>query len=89
MQSSDVKAQFETALAAPEPVSALHDLARTLKDGGMSQTDMLALFTEFQIRHRDDQDGRLYDAIVDTMDFVSGWCHKSFGLFDSDYDKRA
>jgi hypothetical protein len=89
VQNADVKVQFETALAAQEPESALHDLPRTLKDGAMSQTDMLALFTEFPIRHRDDKDERLYDAIMDTMDFVSGWCHKSFRLFDSADDKQA
>jgi hypothetical protein len=84
MKSSDTKARFEAALAASEPVSALHDLSRTLKDEGMSQKTMLDLFTECQLQHRDDTDEQLYDAIYDTMDYISGWCHSSYRLFDID-----
>jgi hypothetical protein len=71
------------ALEAPDPAAAVPELARALRDEGMTQRAMYRLFA--------DQQGRLpgddprYDAVVNTMDLIWGgpWA-KGRALFDAE-----
>lgn len=66
--------RLEAALAMAS-LDELLKLAEALRDGGMSQADLLALFDTARERHECDADETKYDAILDTMDFISGWCN--------------
>jgi len=72
--------RLEAALAMT-PQEALPELARELRDGGMSQADLLALFDAARERHECDADETKYDAILDTMDLIVGWCASSRSLY--------
>ena len=73
-----------SALPASSPYTALVNLATTLKAAGMSQREMHQLFDEYRAKHNSDTDETKYDAILDTMDIIVGWCIPSRRLFDSD-----
>lgn len=74
MKPPSPKDRLEAALAMLPPDTLL-ELATELRDGGMSQADLLALFDSARERHHDDADETKYDAILDTMDFIAGWCN--------------
>ena len=57
-------------MLAVNPADALYGLAVALRDEGMSQTDLYALFQKFQVQ-TSGEDPR-YDAIADTMDVICG-----------------
>jgi len=83
------RARLETALREPEPSRAVHELARILRDEGMSQLEMYRLFDEFRAIHESDSDETLCDAILDTMDFISGWCSPHSRLYDTELPHNA
>ena len=78
-----LKSQLETALRMPDPLTALSQVARNMKDAGTSQPEMYAIFNELlqamQIDGTEQQD----DAIRDVMDFIIGWCSPHQRLFDT------
>lgn len=74
---------MESALQASSPATALAELARALKSEGMSQRSMYQLFDEYRARHESDADPMRYEAVLDTMDIISGWRSGSSRLFDS------
>ncbi len=45
---------------------------------------MYRLFDEFRATHEHDTDETLYDAILDTMDFISGWCSPGSRLYETE-----
>jgi hypothetical protein len=69
------------ALAATATKDALLELARELQDGGMSRAELLALFDAARERHSRDADATRYDAILDAMDLIVGWCAPSRDLY--------
>jgi hypothetical protein len=73
--------RVESALASEPPQDALLELAEELRDGGMPQAELLALFDAARERHAGDADETSYDAILDTMDLISGWCAPSRRLY--------
>lgn len=75
---------MEAALSESQPADALATLAKTLKAEGISQIEMYRLFDEYRGRHQNDGDETRYDAILDTMDFITGWCSPSARLFDTE-----
>src|SRR4051812_7491256 len=75
-------ARLETALRGKEPSRAAYELARALRDEGMTQADLYRLFDEFRSTHQSDADETVYDAVLDTMDFIVGWCGAGSGLYD-------
>ena len=50
----------------------------------MSQVELYRLYDAALARYRGDPDDMIYDAIVDTMDFIVGWCQPGHRLFASD-----
>jgi hypothetical protein len=73
--------RVESALAWTPPRDALLELAGGLRDGGMPQAELLALFDAARERHGGDADETSYDAILDTMDLITGWCAPSQRLY--------
>jgi hypothetical protein len=79
--------RMEQALAAPNPDTKLFDLARALRDEGMAQESLYALFDAFRERHAHDTDETLYEALLDTLDCILGWCaprRKLYGTWTDD-----
>jgi hypothetical protein len=72
---------IRAVLLQPEPFQNLHALAKQLRDSGMPQSVMSGLFTEFLLKHREDQNESRNDAICDTLDFIVGWCSEGNRLF--------
>jgi hypothetical protein len=84
MATQSPKVRMEGALQASSPYTALVSFATTLKAEGMSQRELYQLFDEYRAKHKSDTDETKYDAILDTMDIIVGWCVPSRRLFDSD-----
>ena len=74
-------------MRSAKPAEALYELAVSLRDEGMSQAELYALFEKFQVE-TSGEDPR-YDAIVDTMDLISSgpWA-KGRGLFSTELGRR-
>jgi hypothetical protein len=83
MQEESPHARMETALNCSSPYAALRALAQALKTEGMSQHEMYELFKRYRPKHEDDIEQTKHDAILDTMDCISGWCGPTEKLFDS------
>ena len=82
MDARSPEARLEAVLSGTPPLRTL-ELARELKAEGMSQAEMLALFDKFRRDYQENPDEMKYDAIVDVMDLIVGWCSPGNGLFDS------
>ena len=61
----------------------LLQLATALRDAGMAQPELQALFESFAARHRADADESRYDALLDTLDLIVGWCSAGRALYPS------
>ena len=74
-------------MRSASPVEAPHALAVSLRDEGMPQAELYALFEKFQVE-TSGEDPK-YDAIVDTMDLISSgpWA-KGRGLFSTELGER-
>ena len=83
------RARLEVALQQAEPGRAVCELAHALRDEGTSQLEMYRLFDEFRAIHESDADETLYDAILDTMDYISGWCSPGSRLYDTELPPNA
>jgi hypothetical protein len=83
------KARLQIALQQPQPGLAAFELARALRDEGMSQLALYQVFDEFRAIHATGADEILFDAVLDTLDFISGWCSPSCRLFDTELPHNA
>jgi hypothetical protein len=72
--------QLEQALVL-SLVRRPYEFAVELRDSGVSQADLLAIFTEVRARHLDDPDESKCDALADIMDIITGWCSPSKALY--------
>lgn len=84
MDISTTKERLEAALREPQPARAVAALAETFKKEGMTQLEMYQLYDEYRAKHQDDADETMYNAILDTMDCIGGWCSPSARLYDTD-----
>jgi hypothetical protein len=73
--------RIEHALTTATPFEALLSVAQQLRDEGVPQSELLALYDSFRERHATDTNETLYDAVLDTMDFIVGWCSPSRALY--------
>jgi uncharacterized protein YjbI with pentapeptide repeats len=73
--------RFRRALDSTDVKESLYALAAALRDEGETESEVLGLFSLFQSDHHGDQDEALYDAILDTMDLVAGWCRPDAAIF--------
>ena len=84
MHEEGLNARIEDALWAQSPTDALSALAKALKSEGMTQAEMYRLFDTLRAAHAADEVGTNYDAILNTMDIVSGWCRPEARLFETE-----
>ena len=75
----------EQALASVAPVNAAFMVACQLRDEGMCQSDLYALYDGFRAQHETDVEQIRYDAVLDTMNFISGWCSPSQAFYPTRY----
>lgn len=80
--------RLEQALNAAVPYSAAFVLAEKLRDEGMSQQDLHSLYERFRALHAEDADQTRLDAVLDTLDFITGWCSPGRGLFQKRLDSK-
>jgi hypothetical protein len=83
MRELEINLRMESALREQFPSKALADVARFLKSEGMAQLEMYRLFDDFRDRHELDAREEVYEAILDAMDLISGWCPPGAQLFGS------
>lgn len=72
----------ETALRSAEPARALRALVEDLARQGSTKTMIYGLLEESLAKLRKQPDYRVAheDALLDTMDSLTGWCHPSAQL---------
>src|SRR5262245_49137344 len=75
------RTRLQAALQQADPGQAVYQLARALRDEGMTQIEMYRLFGEVLGTLQDDADETLHDAMVDTMDLIVGYCSPWKGLY--------
>lgn len=73
--------RIASALDDMMPAQAVLSVARQLRDQGVPQAELLAYFDSFRARHALDVDETRYNAILDTTDFIVGWCSPSRRLY--------
>ena len=83
MEDNSIDVRMERAISE----GSLSALARSLKAEGMSQREMYDLFSRFAKAYQDSDETK-YDRLVDTMDYIVGYCTPSRRLFDTDLDFR-
>jgi hypothetical protein len=83
---ADVDTRFQNALNNPKPDDELYTLAVAFKGEGMKQLEMYELFERYRAQHHDHADETKYNAILDVMDFIVGWCSPHARIFDTDLD---
>lgn len=66
--------RMEQAIQSNTPFDALYEIARELVDAGMPKDDLTRLFMRHFEMYGDDEDGTIYDAIADVLDYITGWC---------------
>lgn len=63
--------------------SSLFALAQAFKEEGMSQREMYDLFYEYADYYYDKNEV-VYNGLLDTMDYIWGFCSPSSRLFDTE-----
>lgn len=71
--------QLETVLES-NPGDVLQ-FAISLRDSGVSKVELTRVFDAVRSRHSNDQDSTKYDVILDTMDYITGWCSPQNALY--------
>jgi hypothetical protein len=84
MHEASSIARIENILGQAAPRDALNALVQSLKSEGMSQAEMFALFDSLRAKYDDPATAAKHEAILDTMDIISGWCRPEFRLFESE-----
>lgn len=76
------QSRFENALSSSNPGQALRSLALELGSEGNNRQQVYDIFGEYLLAYREKKDFRENDEelILDTMDALSGWCHKDAQL---------
>jgi hypothetical protein len=75
------KDRLEVALAADAPFDALLATATQLRDEGITQEELRALLDDLRADRESDADETRYNAVLDVLDFVVGWCPPGSTLF--------
>jgi hypothetical protein len=67
-------AEFQDALGTRSPLVKLRALAIEHLETGLSRDEMLKALRALREQYRVDGNERAEDLVLDTMDFVTGWC---------------
>ncbi len=80
MDFEDARAMLKKAVESDPAYPAITGLVWKLRDKGMKQVEMYALYTEFQLIL--DPESMEYDAVVETLDAICGTPYmKEYALF--------
>lgn len=71
--------QLEAVLAS-NPRDVLQFAIR-LRDSGVAKDELTRVFDAVRSRHSTDRDSTKCDAILDTMDRITGWCSPQNALY--------
>jgi hypothetical protein len=83
MTDTDLRSRIELALEHGSPQESLGALSAAFKAEGLSQLQIYRLFDEQRARHQNDSDETKYNAILEVLDRIAGWCAPQARLFDS------
>jgi hypothetical protein len=67
-------AEFQDAVGAHSPLVKLRELSIEHLETGLSRDEMLDILRALRAQYRADGNERAEDVVLDTMDFVTGWC---------------
>lgn len=83
MPRQSLEEQFENARSTDNPFESLYNIAKSLRDIGLSQLDLYRIFIELFHKHQYDEDETFHDTITDILDCIwSGGWGKNRELFD-------
>jgi hypothetical protein len=74
------------ATTSEKPFLALYTLAEKLRDEGFTQAELFALYDEYRTLGEEGNETS-YNAVLDVMDCIVGWCAPHFKLFDTLLDE--
>ena len=77
----DYKEQIISAIKEIKEGETLYDLAYSFKKTGMPKKDMYALFDSIRKKYEDDTNEVRLNIVLDTMDYISGWCDADKRIF--------
>lgn len=72
--------RIEKALASPDRVSELRQVAQRMLQEGSEANEVLGHFEEARLELRQANRGEDEDAVLEVMDFVTGWCSRHMKL---------
>ncbi len=78
----ELERAVEAALETTNAFEALRQVAGEFKNCGVSKELAYATLDTFRKRHEDDSDERKYNAVLDVMDLVDGWCSPHARIYD-------
>jgi hypothetical protein len=78
MEDNSIDVRMERAIST----NTLWELARELKAEGMSQLEMYKLYSKYADFYQD-RDEAKFDAVVDILDLIWGYCPPSKALFET------
>lgn len=75
--------RLEGALRSPDPTRALRTLVVDLAAEGRRKADLYVMLEQFllDLRAREDHRETDEEAVLDTLDALTGWCHADARLF--------
>ena len=74
--------ELNKALQAENVLGALYETAVSMKNGGVSKENTYAQFEALRAKHSQDKDETIYNAILDVMDCIVGWCSPHLKIYD-------
>jgi len=77
----DVSERLDLAVYSTCPFVDLLACATALQQEGMSQDELKAQFEILRIRFQFDTDELRYNAVLDVLDFIVGWCPPGKSLY--------
>ena len=77
----NIEDRMSDALECSDLDESLYRFAVDCRNSGMSKDHLYRLFDRYRAFHKEDHDSTKYDAILDTMDYISGFCQNDRKLF--------
>ena len=74
MSATAARASYEEALASSNPVERLRDAVARELDGGADRDVVYRALDELRLDLRRSGEETEEDAVMDVMDFLTGWC---------------
>ena len=76
--------QIQRELANIEKGQNLSAFVREMKKQGIEKQEIYLAFDFLRSKHESDEDETQYDAILDTLDLMTGWCTPEHAIFGGD-----